>query len=150
VAQPQAALRAGVARRGDDLQGGAGLLDVERQLEVGTHGLVEIGEGGDVLRQLGSRQLGDGPAAEAPAHDAVVVEHGVPVAGEPHVALEAGGAEADGQAERVEGILGRVGPRSSVGEPDGRTQRRMAGHPTSMPSPTAIGAWPPGRYDHVE
>ena len=91
-----------------------------------------------------------GTPAEAPAHDAVVVEHGVPVAGEPHVALDAARAEADGQAERIEGVLGRVGPRSSVGEPDGRTQRGMTGHTTSMPSPAAFGAWSPGTHDHSE
>ena len=72
-----------------------------------------------------------------PPDDTVVVEHGVAVGGDPHVALEAGGAEAHGQAEGVERVLRGVGPGPTVGEADGRTQGGEAGHRTSMPPPEA-------------
>ena len=49
------------------------------------------------------------PAAQAPADDAVVVEDGLAVGRQPHVALEAGGPEAQGQRERLERVLGGVG-----------------------------------------
>ena len=92
-------------------------------------------------REVGPVDLGDGSAAQPAPDDAVVVEHGVAVGGEPHVALEARGAQAHGQAEGVEGVLRCVSAGPAVGEADRRTQGGEAAHATSMPS----GARPPAQ-----
>ena len=65
---------------------------------------------------VGAGDAGDGPAPQPPADDAVVVEDRLAVGGEPHVALEAGGAQAQGERERLERVLGGVGPGAAVGE----------------------------------
>ncbi len=93
------------------------VLQVERQLEAGAAPGVEVGQLRDVVGQIGPGDLADRPAAEAAAaHDAVVVEHGSPVGGEPHVALDPGGPEPQGQLERLDRVLGCLGARSAVGE----------------------------------
>ena len=47
-----------------------------------------------------------------------MVEHGDAVGGEPHVALQTGGAEPQGQLEGLERVLLGVGPCAAVGEGD--------------------------------
>ena len=86
-----------------------------------------------------------GRRREAAADDTVVVEHRLAVGGDPHVALEAGGAEAHGQAEGVERVLRSMGPRPAVGEADGRAQGGEPGHPTSMPPRAGPGRSPTDR-----
>ena len=59
---------------------GVVVLEVERELEVGAAGVVELRQRGDVARELGPRHLADrSPHAEPAPHDAVVVEHGLAV-----------------------------------------------------------------------
>ena len=90
-------------------------------------------------------QLGPGARAaigrrrSRPADDAVVVEHRLAVGGEPDVALEAGRAQPQGQRERLEGVLGGVGPGAPVGEADGRDPRAGRG---PRPDPDGAGAYP--------
>ena len=48
--------------------------------------------------------------------DPVVVEHGLAVGGEPDVALQAGGAEPEGEGEGLDRVLRGVGPGAPVGE----------------------------------
>ena len=76
---------------------------------------VQVRQRRDVGGQVGAVHRGDGPAAQAPAGDAVVVEHRLAVGGEPHVALDAGGAEAEGQREGLERVLGSVRARARGG-----------------------------------
>jgi hypothetical protein len=64
----------------------------------------------------------DGPVAQADLDLPVVIEDDRPVGGEPDVALEAGRAQAQGELERLDGVVGGVGPPAAVGEGD----RRMA------------------------
>ena len=80
--------------------------------------------------QVGPVEVGDPALPEALAHHAVVVEHGLAVPGEPHVALEPRRAQPNGQDKGFQRVLGGVGPGSPVGEPDrGASQRRQpSGH----------------------
>ena len=80
-----------------------------------------------------------------------MVEHDLAVAGHPHVALEAGRAEPEGQQKRFEGVFHRVGPCASVGEAD---RRRTAGgescrHGDSSSSTGQVLA-DAGRLSHVD
>ena len=84
-------------------------------------GVVEIGQGRDVGGQLISAQLGDGSPTDPGAHQAVVIEDGDAVTGQPHVALEAGGTETQGQPEGVQGVLRGVRPGPTVSEADWRS-----------------------------
>ncbi len=47
------------------------------------------------------RARGDRPPPALGAHDAVVIEHGHAVGAEPHVALQAGGAQLEGEFDRA-------------------------------------------------
>ena len=126
VAQPQAPRRAVAGGSGDGHRRGRRLrvLHVERQLEVGAALGVQVRQGGDVARQRGPGDLGDlAPPAADPGH-AVVVEDGHTVGGDPHVALEPGGAQPASQREGLEGVLGGVGPGAAVGETDGWAAQR--------------------------
>ena len=71
--------------------------------------------------------VADRLAPEEAAEDAVVVEHGHTVGGEPDVALQAGGAEPQGQLEGLEGVLPGVAAGASMGEADRRHEE--AGEP---------------------
>ena len=75
-----------------------------------------------------------------PPDHAVVVEHGLAVGGEPHVALQPGRPEAHGEAEGLEGVLGGVGPGAPVGEADRGVGARGGG---ARPQHAASG---PGRH----
>ncbi len=123
VADPESPDRvtAGIPGRAQDGVDGGIVLQVERELEVGAALVVELSQGRDVLRQGGPLVLPDGlPAEPAALHQAVVVEHGLAVLGQPDVALEPRGAEPQGQAEGLERVLLGVSPGPPVGEPDGR------------------------------
>ena len=129
VAQPQA-LEGTSARRpghGERRRStAAGVLDVEGQLEVGAARGVQLGERGDVSGQVGAVDLAMARRRTPAAHHAVVVEDRHAVGGEPDVALEAGGAQAQGQRERLEGVLGSVGARSAVSKRVGWRDDRWA------------------------
>src|SRR5690606_28791293 len=57
-----------------------------------------------------------------------VVEDGLAVSAQPHVALQPGGSEAKRQPERLEGVLLGMGPGATVGEADrGLAQRGEPG-----------------------
>ena len=106
---------------------GARILDVERQLEVGTALGVKVGERGHVLWQLGPVHLGDWPlehTKDTVAELAVVVQHGVAVDGEPDVALQTRGAHLEGRLESLDGVLGRVCLGSAMCKPDGWRAKR--------------------------
>src|ERR687898_44480 len=54
--------------------------------------------------------------AWTPADEAVMVEDGLAVGGEPDVALEPGGAQPQGEGEGLEGVLRRMGTRTAMSE----------------------------------
>jgi hypothetical protein len=119
--------RGGWDRRGGHghrRRAGLGVLDVEREVELGAELLEQVGERRDVRGEVGSVHLGDRTPTQAAAHHAIVVEHGDAVAGEPDVALESRGAEPDGQTEGLDGVLAGVGACAPVGEGDGPGQVR--------------------------
>lgn len=73
---------------------------------------------------MGAWHLGDGSLApERAANHTIVIEHGLAVGGDPDVALESGGAESEGEEERLDGVLGGVSARTTVGERDGRIEQ---------------------------
>ena len=82
--------------------------------------------------------------AAAPPHHPVVVEDRDSVSSQPQVGLEAGRPEPEGQRERVERVVGCVGPGATVGEADGWIdQRGVAGrHPRMIPRQTVEGPVP--------
>src|SRR5205807_1651517 len=98
VAEPEPTLgvAAGGPGDGDDGPRRDSVLDVERQLETGAAHRVEVLEGRDVRRQRGAGPGADPVAAQPGADDAVVDEYRDPVSGQPCVAFEAGGAQAQG------------------------------------------------------
>ena len=70
-------------------------------------------------RQVGTRGVSAIGRRRRPLpDDAVVVEHRLAVGGEPHVALEAGGAEANGQRKASRVFSGALRPGAPVGEAD--------------------------------
>ena len=80
-------------------------------------------------RQGGTVQSDDPVAAQTGADHAVVIEHRNPVRGQPDVALQTRGSEAEGESERLQRVLGGVGTAAAVGEGDGRVdQRRQRRH----------------------
>ncbi len=128
------ALGAHVAGAGHHLESGGRVLHVEGQLEVGAATRVELGEGGDVVGQLAPGQLGDATAPGSPAHHAVVVEHRLPVGGEPDVALQPGGAQpraASRKASRVFSGAWARAPRWA--KPIGGRSEGSRGTAPSMP-----------------
>jgi signal peptidase I len=121
MAQPQRGqVVAGRLGNVDHGAGGGVVLHVERQVVLGAALGVEVLERRDVRRELGPRQLGDRPPPHATSHDAVVVEHGHAVRGQPHVALEPGRPEPQCQLERLDRVLRRVRPRPAMPEGDRR------------------------------
>ena len=74
-----------------------------------------------------------GRFAQTLPHHPVVVEHGLAVGGQPHVALEPGGAQPHGQREGLQRVLGGVGPGAPVGEADRRAPQR--GEPSGHDGP---------------
>lgn len=80
--------------------------------------------------QAGPVDRGDGPVAQADLDLPVVVEDDGPVGGQPDVALQAGGAQAQGQRERLDGVVGGVGAPAPVGEGDGRGPEGVDDAPT--------------------
>lgn len=81
-------------------------------------------------RQARPVDRGDGPVAQADLDLPVVVEDDGPVGGQPDVALQAGGAQAQGQRERLDGVVGGVGAPAPVGEGDGRGPEGVDDAPT--------------------
>ena len=59
-----------------------------------------------------------GAASQSASQRAVVVEHRHAVPGDPHIALETGGAETQRERECLQGVLRGVRPRAPVGEED--------------------------------
>ena len=79
--------------------------------------LDEIGQRRDVLGELGAGHLGDrAVAAERPLHQAVVIEHWHAVGGDPHIALQPGRAQLEGQFEAGEGVVRSMGAGPAVTE----------------------------------
>ena len=72
---------------------------------------------------LARRARGD-RLPSAVALDAVVIEHGHAVGAEPHVVLQAGGAQLEGEFDRRGRVLRRLVARAEVGEADGRVEQR--------------------------
>ena len=97
---------------------GSACLEVERQVVVGAAALEQVGELGMCSGSWSRRSVGDPPPAPADPHHAVVVEHRDAVGGQPHVALEPGGAEREGQLRTPRGCSRGRGP----GRPGGRTR----------------------------
>ena len=77
----------------------------------------------------------DRPAPQPSAHHPVVVEHRLAVGGEPHIALEAGGPQAQRQLEGLQRVLRRVGPSAPVGETNGLIAQGRASVASEESSP---------------
>ena len=88
------------------------------------HRSKQLCERRDVRRQHRAADGRDRPLAPADLHHTVVVEYRYPVRCEPHVALEAGGAEPQRELERRQRVLRGVRPRTPVGEGDRRVEQR--------------------------
>ena len=139
VAQPGALARSSGAtlRRSSSITGGPGLwvLEVERQVDSRCH-----------RPRSARRAKGSGPGRSSrvrsamrrlriAADHAVVIEHGDPVTGEPHVALEPTGPHLERQLEGFDRVLGGVGSGASVGE---RDRRRRAGTEVAVACATIL------------
>ncbi len=125
-AQPETAEQV-VRRRLDHVDhGGAdpGLLEVERQVEVGTALVEQLAQRRDVLGQVVGHGTRDRPAPTPDTDDTVVIEHGHAVGGQPDVALEPGGPELQGDPERLDRVLRRPVAGASMGEADRRIEQR--------------------------
>jgi sec-independent protein translocase protein TatB len=111
------------------------VFDVEREVK-GRFGVdrTQFGEVGDVLGQIGSVDLTDRAFAQPFANDAVVIEHGHTVGGEPNVTLQPGRAEAKRKPERLHCVLGRIALCATVAEANRRVQKRGKPllHPVSL------------------
>jgi hypothetical protein len=118
MAQPQARRRVAAhgSADGDHRLDGVRVHDVEGKLERRAACLVELFERRDVRWQ--GRPLEPADPSAPNADDAIVIEDGNAVGGEPDVALEAGGPELQREPERLDGVLGGVGPGPAVGESD--------------------------------
>ncbi len=86
-------------------------------MEVGPAGVDQVVERWDPLREFVPGEVGDAALAH-PSDHAIVLEHGDPVAGEPHVALETIGPHLERELEGGDRVLGGVGSGTSVGERD--------------------------------
>ena len=75
--------------------------------------------------QVGAVDSGYVAAHGRAADLAVVVEDGHTVGGEPHVALQGGGAGAQRQGKRLESVAGGVGLPATVGESDRGVAQRL-------------------------
>ena len=74
-------------------------------------------------RELRPGHRRDRPSAQPAPDHAVVVEHHLAVGGEPHVALEAGGAQPQGQ-RKASRVFSGAWARAPVGEADRRAGAR--------------------------
>src|SRR5690606_9719154 len=90
--------------------------------------------------KVGPLDVADPPPAQHAAHDAVVVQHDLAVGGQPGVALEPGGAQAQPQPERLDGVLGSMRARTAVGEQNGRSVQGWipGGHHTPCCQPPRV------------
>ena len=70
-------------------------------------------------RQLVASQVADRALAALHPHHAVVIEDGNAIGGQPHVALEAVGAETKCQLKGIDRVLPGVCPGTPMGERDG-------------------------------
>ncbi len=101
------------------------ILQVERQVVVASATLDQFGERGYVAGQRQALHLADRPiSTEGPSDDPVVVEHGDAVGRDPDVALQAVGAQLEGQLESSQGVLGGVGPGPAMSEGDRLVEER--------------------------
>ena len=57
-------------------------------------------------------------------HHAVVIEHGLPVVGEPHIALQTGPPQAQRELKSFKRVLGRVGFGTAMSEADRSLAKR--------------------------
>ena len=97
-------------------------------------------------------QRGDRAPPEALPHHAVVVEHGTPSRGEPHVALEARRAQPQGEPEGLQGVLRGVGPGPRCAKPIGgraATAAEWARRPI-VPDRSEASWWSSRRSDDDE
>lgn len=133
MAEPQPGLTAGVPGAGDHLGSSGWILDVEREFGRGTQLAEQLLQGGDVVGEVLTTDLGDRSTPGPPTDDAVVVQHRASVGGDPHIALETLGPEAESEPERVEGVLPLEGAGTAMGESDGRTGGGEPCHPQSLP-----------------
>ena len=122
--QPLEQVRGVVAHHGDHGAADAVLLEVERQVKVGATSDEQLGERRDVLGKLVARHDPDRSLAPAVAYDPVVVEHRDAIAGEPHIALQTGRSELQGQRKGLDGVLPGVGAGTAMGEADRRAEPR--------------------------
>ncbi len=94
-----------------------------------------------MARKLGPGAPGDGTASQPAAHDAVVIEDGLAVTRQPHVALQPGGPEAHSEPKALKRVLGGVGPGSPVTEADRRVAQggQPGGHDGPLCQPRSSG-----------
>ena len=94
-------------------------LQVEREVELRTAFREQLREGGNEGGQLVAAQLTDRPATETMTHHAIVLEDRYAIAGQPDVALDAGGSQLEPEFERRNRVLGSMRFATPVGERDG-------------------------------
>jgi sec-independent protein translocase protein TatB len=115
-------------------------LEVERELEIGATRRDQLRQRRDVVGELVAVESGDRYLAEPSSlHLAVVVEDHLVVRSEPHVALQTRGTQLQGQLERLDRVLGRVGPRAAVREHDRRVEQGGESLLHAPPSCQTIG-----------
>lgn len=90
-------------------------------------------------REVTGRGLGDRTSEGPSADDAIVIENGDTVGGQPDITLHAAGSEAKRQFERLDRVLRCIGSRTAMGEADGGSKRRESGHPNSLPHAVVVG-----------
>lgn len=93
-----------------------GILEIDRQIDGWSDSRLQLGQGGKVRWERYPVDGPDGDASSTPPDNAVVVDHGHTVSGEPHVGLQCGRTHASSGDEGVEGVLRRVGSGATVRE----------------------------------
>jgi hypothetical protein len=74
--------------------------------------------------QLVAPELAEQTPPPTHAHDTVVVEHRHAIARQPHVALQARGAEAQAEGKRLQRVLSGVGAGAAMSERDRSLEER--------------------------
>lgn len=132
MAEPQTVLQSGVPGTGHDLSGGRRVLDIEGDLDRRIHLDEEVGEFGDVRREVPPCDLADGPTTKSTSDQTVVVENGTAIGGDPGITLDPGGAQSQCQPEGVEGVVRGERPSPPMGESDRGSFGGEPGHRASM------------------
>ena len=102
----------------DDGPSRVGVLEVDGEVIVGPAVLQQVSECGEVPGELRTGQIAYPSGSLTGPHRPVVADHRDPVDAEPHVGLEACGAEPQGEQKSLQGVFGGVGPPPTVGEAD--------------------------------